>query len=119
MNPYYAMAAIFALGLRGIEQKRPLPYGPIGSPGVSRDTVKHLPTSLDTATQAFMKKDSLAREAFGNFFVDHYGGTREHEVELHRKAVTDWEGKWMLFRRAQIQANLVFFSSVARYFELV
>ncbi|KIS00368.1 glutamine synthetase [Cryptococcus deuterogattii 2001/935-1] len=99
MNPYYAMAAIFALGLRGIEQKRPLPYGPIGSPGVSRDTVKHLPTSLDSATQAFMKKDSLAREVFGDFFVDHYGGTREHEVELHRKAVTDWE--------------------VARYFELV
>ncbi|OXG23341.1 glutamine synthetase [Cryptococcus neoformans Tu401-1] len=99
MNPYFAMSAIFALGLRGIEQKRALPYGPIGSPGVSRDTVKHLPTSLDNATEAFMKKDSLAREVFGNFFVDHYGGTREHEVELHKKAVTDWE--------------------VARYFELV
>lgn len=100
MNPYFAMSAIFALGLRGIEQKRALPYGPIGSPGVSRDTVKHLPTSLDSATEAFMKKDSLAREVFGNFFVDHYGGTREHEVELHKKAVTDWEGKWMLFYRA-------------------
>ncbi|WVQ70556.1 hypothetical protein IAR50_000075 [Cryptococcus sp. DSM 104548] len=99
MNPYYTMATIFALGLRGIEKKRPLPYGPIGSPGVTRETLKHLPTSLESATKAFMAKDSIAREVLGDFFVDHYGGTREHELDLHRKAVTDWE--------------------VARYFELV
>ncbi|WWD20609.1 hypothetical protein CI109_105085 [Kwoniella shandongensis] len=99
MNPYYAMSAIFALGLRGIEKKRPLPYGPIGAPGVTRETLKHLPTSLEAATAAFKAKDSIAREVLGDYFVDHYAGTREHELEVHRKAVTDWE--------------------VARYFELV
>lgn len=40
-----------------------------------------------------MKKDSLVREVFGNFFVDYYGGIREYEVELYRKVVIDWEGK--------------------------
>ncbi|WVQ86058.1 hypothetical protein IAT38_008226 [Cryptococcus sp. DSM 104549] len=99
MNPYYAISTIFALGLRGIRQKRPLPYGPIGSPGVTRDTVNHLPTSLEGATASFKKEGSLAREVLGDWFVEHYAGTRENELELHRKAVTDWE--------------------VARYFEMV
>ncbi|BEJ16442.1 hypothetical protein CspHIS471_0510470 [Cutaneotrichosporon sp. HIS471] len=91
MNTHYAMAAIFGLGLRGIEQKTKLPYGPIGSPGVNRDTIVHLPTSLEKATEAFMAKDSVARKVFGDLFVDHFGGTREHELELNRRAVTDWE----------------------------
>ncbi len=30
MNPYFAMSAIFALGLRGIEKKLPLPGPPVG-----------------------------------------------------------------------------------------
>ncbi len=29
MNPYFAMSAIFALGLRGIEKKLPLPGPPV------------------------------------------------------------------------------------------
>ncbi|WWC65352.1 uncharacterized protein I303_107970 [Kwoniella dejecticola CBS 10117] len=99
MNPYYALSAIFALGFRGIKNKTTLPYGPLNSPGVTRDTVKHLPTSLEGAVDAFMAKDSTAREVLGDYFVDHYGGTRVHELEVWKKAVTDWE--------------------VARYFELV
>ena len=38
----------------------------------------------------FMRKDSVAREVFGDEFVDHFGGTREHEVRLWEEAVTDW-----------------------------
>lgn len=40
-----------------------------------------------------MRPDSIAREldVFGNDFVDHYGGTREHEVKLWNEAVTNWE----------------------------
>lgn len=30
MNPYFALSAIFALGLRGIEKKLPLPGPPVG-----------------------------------------------------------------------------------------
>lgn len=41
-----------------------------------------------------MRPDSIAREpeVLGNDFVDHYGGTREHEVKLWNEAVTNWEG---------------------------
>lgn len=52
-----------------------------------------LPTSLPTATEQMMKPGSIAREIFGDDFVDHYGGTREHEVSVWNKAVTDWESK--------------------------
>jgi glutamine synthetase len=94
MNTHYAMAAIFGLGLRGIANKTPLPYGPIGSPDATRDKLVKLPTSLEAATAAFMRKESVARKVFGDFFVDHFGITREHELELNRRAVTDWESEW-------------------------
>lgn len=94
MNPYYAFSAIFALGLRGIEQKLSLPYGPLQSPGVTRDTLIKLPTSLESATETFKRKDSVAREIMGDYFVDHFAGTREHELEVFRRAVTDWEGEY-------------------------
>lgn len=93
MVPHYAMSAIFALGLRGIARKAKLPYGPIGSPGVTRETLVKLPTSLEAAVETFKRPDSVAREVFGDYFVDHYAGTREHELEVHRRAVTNWEGE--------------------------
>lgn len=93
MNPYYAFSAIFALGLRGIEQKLSLPYGPLQSPGVTRETLIKLPTSLESATETFKRKDSIAREVMGDYFVEHFAGTREHELEVFRRAVTDWEGE--------------------------
>jgi hypothetical protein len=92
MNPHFAFSAIFALGLRGIANKTKLPYGPIGSAGVTRDTLIKLPTSLESATAQFKRKESLAREVMGDYFVDHFAGTREHELEVFRRAVTDWEG---------------------------
>lgn len=53
-----------------------------------------LPTSLEAATQRMMALDSIAREeaVLGNDFVEHFGGTREHEVKLWNEAVTNWEG---------------------------
>jgi len=92
MNPHFAFSAIFALGLRGIANKSKLPYGPINSPGVTRETLIKLPTSLESATAQFKRKESLAREVMGDYFVDHFAGTREHELEVFRRAVTDWEG---------------------------
>ena len=38
-----------------------------------------------------MERGSLAREIFGDEFVDHYGGTRLHEVDVWNSAVTNWE----------------------------
>jgi glutamine synthetase len=54
-----------------------------------------LPTSLEAATQRMMRPESIAREPgmFGDVFVEHFGGTREHEVRLWNQAVTNWEGQ--------------------------
>jgi glutamine synthetase len=48
---------------------------------------------LETATKEMMKPGSIAREIFGDEFVDHFGGTREHEVKVWNAAVTNWEGE--------------------------
>ncbi|RDB22260.1 Type-1 glutamine synthetase 2 [Hypsizygus marmoreus] len=97
MNPYFTMSAIFLLGLRGIEKKLALPCPPIGMLTAEdrvNGKVKMLPTSLEAATERMMRPDSIAREdplMFGNDFVDHFGGTRLHEVRLWNQAVTNWE----------------------------
>lgn len=53
-----------------------------------------LSTSLEVATERMMRPESIAREPgmFGDVFVDHFGGTREHEVKVWNEAVTNWEG---------------------------
>lgn len=52
-----------------------------------------LPLSLEAATARMVRPDSIAREIFGSEFVDHFGGTRENEVNLWNEAVTNWEGR--------------------------
>ena len=51
-----------------------------------------LPQSLEAATIRMMRPGSVAREVFGDDFVEHFGGTREHEIGLWNSAVTNWEG---------------------------
>ena len=45
---------------------------------------------LIEATQQ-MKTSKVAKELFGEIFVDHFTQTREWEWRQHLKAVTDWE----------------------------
>jgi glutamine synthetase len=45
---------------------------------------------LREAVEKFKSKDSIAREVFGDDFVEHFAGTREHELRLWDEAVTDW-----------------------------
>ena len=56
-----------------------------------------LPQSLETATIRMMRQGSVAREILGDDFVEHFGGTREHEVGLWNSAVTNWEGKSQVY----------------------
>jgi len=96
MNPYFALSAIFLLGLRGIEKKLELPGPPIShlTPEDKKSgKVKMLSTSLESATERMMRPESIAREeaVFGLDFVEHFGGTRENEVKLWNEAVTNWE----------------------------
>ncbi|KAI8989688.1 glutamine synthetase/guanido kinase [Trametes punicea] len=96
MNPYFALSAIFALGMRGIEKKLALPGPPVSQltpEDKKTGKIQMLPQSLESATERMMRPDSIAREeaVFGNDFVDHFGGTRQHEVRLWNEAVTNWE----------------------------
>ncbi|OBZ69240.1 Type-1 glutamine synthetase 2 [Grifola frondosa] len=96
MNPYFALSAIFALGLRGVEKKLALPGPPVSqfTPEDKKNgKVQMLPQSLEAATERMMRPDSIAREeaVFGNDLVEHFGGTRQHEVKLWNEAVTNWE----------------------------
>lgn len=98
MNPYFAISAIFLLGLRGIEKKLKLegkPMSALTKEDRDEGRVRMLATSLEAATEQMMREGSVAREerVFGNDFVEHFGGTREHEVKLWNQAVTNWEGK--------------------------
>lgn len=94
MNPYFAMGAIFALGIRGIEKKLPLnapPMSQLTPEDRKTGKVQMLPVSLELATERMMRPGSVAREVLGDDFVEHYGGTRQHEVKLWNEAVTNWE----------------------------
>jgi glutamine synthetase len=94
VNPFFALSAIFGLGLRGIEKKLPLPVPPISHFSLEdkkAGKITMLPQSLETATERMVRPDSIAREIFGDEFVDHFGGTREHEIKLWNEAVTSWE----------------------------
>ena len=82
-----------ALGWRGVEKKLEIPVPPLGKGedvGGKADKGGRLARSLKEATEKFTAKDSVAREVFGDNFVEHFGGTREHEIRLWDEAVTDW-----------------------------
>ncbi|KAI5867375.1 putative glutamine synthetase [Durotheca rogersii] len=95
-NPYFIMSAILGLGWRGVEKKLEIRIPPLGlgqDTSGGADKGVRLARNLREATDRFMRKDSIAREVFGDDFVDHFGGTREHEIRLWDEAVTDWELK--------------------------
>ena len=83
------MSACLASGLYGIQQKLTL-QSPTKGNGY-RD-IRHgiLPGKICGKRQ-LMKNSSVARELFGDAFVDHFVSTREWEWKQHAKAVTDWE----------------------------
>jgi len=89
-NPHYVLAAILASGLRGVEKKMKVTIPPLGKSEESGDG-ERLAKNLGEAVQKMVAKNSVARELFGNTFVDHFAGTRQHELQLWEQAVTDWE----------------------------
>jgi glutamine synthetase len=89
-NPFFVLATVLALGWRGIEKKLEVPVAPLGKSEDTAETGVRLAKSLREATDRFVRKGSVAREVFGDDFVDHFGGSREHEIRLWDEAVTDW-----------------------------
>jgi hypothetical protein len=65
-----------------------------------------LPLSLEAATAKMVRPDSIAREIYGDEFVDHFCGTREHEIKLWNEAVTNWEGQCSKSNILRVLRNL-------------
>ena len=85
MNPHIAIAAALGSGLWGIENKIEPTPAIVGNAYTQEfpDELM-LPKTLWDATQA-LKKSTVARELFGEAFVDQYVVTREWEERQFRK----------------------------------
>jgi len=91
-NPYLAMAAALASGLYGIKNKLELKIPPTEGNGYQDKRNGSLaPNLLEASTM--MKNSSVAKELFGDAFVDHFTNTRLWEWRQFSKSVTDWELK--------------------------
>jgi Glutamine synthetase len=98
-NPYVILAAALASGLYGIEQRiEPEPLVDGNAYDHKFPETLALPRTLWEAAQR-LKQSRVAREHFGDAFVQHFAATREWEEREFRKHITDWE--------------------LARYFEII
>ena len=91
-NSYLAMAAALASGLYGIKKGLKLDIPATTGNGYEDFSIGSLPKNLWEASQK-MKNSEIAKELFGNDFVDHFTKTREWEWREFTKEVTDWETK--------------------------
>ena len=92
INPFLAVAALVAAGLHGIEKGMQLTVAPITGTNVGAETIARAPRSLAATTEIF-RRSAVARDWFGDEFVDHFAATREWEWRQWQDAVTDWELK--------------------------
>lgn len=90
-NPYLALAAAVASGLWGIANKAK-PETPVEGNAYDKKFPKRLalPRTLWDAAQA-LKGSTVARQWFGDPFVDHFVATREWEEREFRRHISDWE----------------------------
>ena len=92
MNPYLATAAVIAAGMHGVEKGLKLTTPPITGTNQGAENIPRAPRSLIATTRIFQASE-LARDWFGDLFVDHFAATREWEWRQWQDAVTDWELK--------------------------
>jgi glutamine synthetase len=98
-NPYVILSAALASGLWGIENRvEPEPQVQGNAYDQKFPQRLALPRTLWDAAQR-LKKSEMARDWFGDAFVEHFAASREWEEREFRKHITDWE--------------------LARYFEII
>ncbi len=98
-NPYVILSAALASGFWGIENKvEPEPMVEGNAYDRKSPSRLQLPRTLWEAAQR-LKASKMARDWFGDAFVEHFAATREWEEREFRKHITDWE--------------------LARYFEII
>lgn len=90
INPYLALAASLASGLYGMEHRLELKDTPIRGSAYEAKRVPSLATNLYEATKR-LAKSKIAREIFGDHFIQHFVNTRLWEWRQHEQAVSNWE----------------------------
>ncbi|MGW0625150.1 glutamine synthetase family protein [Streptomyces sp. NPDC002758] len=88
VNPHLAVAGLVAAGLYGIEHKLELPEPCPGNAYTAE--FAHVPTTLREAADLWANSP-IARAAFGDEVVAHYGNMARVELDAFDAAVTDWE----------------------------
>jgi glutamine synthetase len=91
-NPYLAMSAALASGLYGIKHKLELNIPATVGNGYQDQQHGKLADNLEKAA-IDMQKSTIAKELFGDDFVQHFTNTRLWEWRQFSKQVTDWELK--------------------------
>jgi glutamine synthetase len=90
INPYLAVAAALASGFYGIQKELRLETKPVQGSGYADPNAVRLPRTLQEATDR-LSESRLARELFGETFVDHFVKTRRWEWKQFQDSVTNWE----------------------------
>ncbi len=91
INPYLALAAAIGSGIWGIENKiEPTKAVDGNAYDVDFPQELQLPRTLSHAAEKF-KNSKIARDLFGDIFVDHYAYTRLWEDQQQLGAITDWQ----------------------------
>jgi glutamine synthetase len=92
-NPYIILAAAIGSGLHGIREKIEPTELVVGNAyDVEMAPEYRFPRTLSEAAER-LHESKVARELFGDAFVEHFAATREWEDRQFRKHVTDWELK--------------------------
>jgi glutamine synthetase len=91
-NPYLAIAASLAAGLKGM-QEQPTPSQP--HEGNGYDQAHSLPRSMDAALQK-LQHSSAARALFGDQFVTGYCAVKALELESFQSEISAWERRFLL-----------------------
>lgn len=90
-NPYLVFAAALASGLAGIAGRlEPAPALRGNAYAAEPPAGQRLPRSLHAAADR-LRGSTLARDWFGDRFVEHFALSREVEEDAFRRHVTDWE----------------------------
>ncbi len=89
LNPYLAQAAMLAAGIKGIEDRMPLPPATTGDIYEDAEAAE-VPRTLRAATET-LRGSAFLRQAMGDGVIDHYTRAAEWEQEEFDRAVTDWE----------------------------
>ena len=89
---YVAMMSRAWSAAHGVEKNLKLTTKPIHGTNVGAENVPRAPRTLIETTRNF-KGSKLARDWFGDDFVEHFAATREWEWRQWLDGVTDWELK--------------------------